>query len=563
MIKFPAVLMFISVCTGFGSAVASESAMPSFREWGDQGDGTFKNPILNADYPDSDVERQGDTFYMISSTFHTMPANTILSSKDLVNWTLVGHMWDSLDYSPEYNWDQMAGYGAGVWAGDLACHDDRWYCYFIDWEHGFFVSTSKAVTGPWTTPHKMRSSTRWDDPSVYWDEDEKQAYLIASVHNPDDRKKETQETELRLFRMSWDGMELEDEGTPIYYGHGAEASKIYRKDGYFYIFIAQWIDGDRKQVVLRSTSLSGPFEKKNILNKPKGWPRSTSQGALIEMPDGSWWLTHQLIQERLPEGTFSERNTPSFEGRPQWLVPVTWVDGWPVAGKDGETVLQHKKPLQGEPVAVPETNTEFASTRLGPQWQWNHNPRNTHWSLSERPGWLRLKAGKPVGNGGFWCAANTLSQRLMGTGTGQATTKMDLSGMVEGQQAGFCHHSIQYILCGIKVINGEKRIVFNLDGKETLGTTIDTETIWFRTDIDGAYADFSYSLNGKEWTSIGKKFLLKFGHWRGDRIGFYCWNDLKAGGHVDIDCFHYDFEGPHEKSTGTARNRPMPKTHGN
>ncbi|MCP5116099.1 MAG: hypothetical protein GY953_35175, partial [bacterium] len=172
-------------------------------------------------------------------------------------------------------------------------------------------------------------------------------------------------------------------------------------------------------------------------------------GALLQAPDASWWLTHQLVQHRsrgatgMPGGSTEQ----SYEGRSQWLVPVTWKDGWPVVGKDatgngiGNTVFAHRKPIAGFPVTAPQTGDEFSSATLGPQWQWNHNPRDERWSLTERKGWLRLKANVPVGDGGFWGASNTISQRIMGKGTGVATAKVDLSGMKPGQQAGFCHHS--------------------------------------------------------------------------------------------------------------------------
>jgi hypothetical protein len=134
--------LWIAVCFLPGRAVAAEpgevvvapqtSAGPRTGSWGDQGDGTYRNPILNADYPDVDVEQLGDTYYMISSKQHMAPGMVILESKDMVNWQTIGHVWNKLSWDPRYNWDRMDGYSYGVWAGDMAYHDARWYCYQID-----------------------------------------------------------------------------------------------------------------------------------------------------------------------------------------------------------------------------------------------------------------------------------------------------------------------------------------------------------------------------------------------------------------------------------------------
>ena len=548
---------------GTSFAVAAETG-----SWGDQGDGTYKNPILNADYPDVDIEKLGDTYYLITSTVTYAPGMTILQSKDLVNWQSVGHMWDKLNWEPEYNWDRMESYGLAVWAPDLAYQNGRWYCYFVDTRSGLYVSWADKITGPWSQPSCMLKKTKWTDPAAFWDEDRKQAYLICNFgkdHGKDPDGDGKIDNETRLFKMSWDGLALEDQGVPLYYGSGAEAAKIYKIDGTYYIFLAQWIDGDRKQLVLRGTSPYGPFERKIIMernpaSKMDDRDRSVCQGALVQVPDGSWWLTHQLVQHRGgARGGGAGRTTDrSFEGRSQWLVPVTFEDGWPVVGRDatgngiGNTVPGWRKPIAGFPITAPRTDDEFDSATLGPQWQWNHNPRDDYWSLTERPGWLRLKAAVPIKNGGFWNAANTLSQRLMGKGPGVAVARLDLSGMQPGQQAGLCRHSGQYVLLGVEVDeDGNRRLYFDNNGKRSngptesgRGKTIRADVIYFRTDNDGPLATFSYSLDGETWTRHGDEFPLKFGRWRGDRIGFYCWNDDTEAGHVDVDWFHYNYDGP-------------------
>ena len=545
-----AVILALAVCVRLAAAGEARTGT-----WGDQGDGTFRNPILNADYPDVDVEQVGDTYYLITSTNHYAPGMTVLDSKDLVNWRIVGHVWDKLTWQPKYNWDRMAGYKHGVWAGDLAYHGGKWYCYFIDFSSGLYVSTARKITGPWSKPVCMMERIHWTDPAVFWDEDDHQAWLVCNFGRDPASKEPANQT--RIFKMSWDGLKLLDKGKAIYSAPGAEAAKIYKIDGTFYIFFAEWRQGDRKQLVLRGKGLLGPFERKVLMEKGNGVTRSVCQGALVRAADGSWWFTHQLVQTRAKtKGDLAGPTTgQAYEGRSQWLIPVKWKDGWPVLGVDpdgngiGNTVHRCKKPIAGHPITAPQTDDEFDSETLGPQWQWNHNPRDGRWSLTERKGWLRLKADAPAEGGGFWKAANTISQRLMGKGKGQATAKVDIGGMKPGQQAGFCHHSGQFVLLGIEVgPDGERRLVFNLNDKETVeGPAVEADVIYYRTDIDGDRATLSYSLDGKSFEQLGGAFQIKFGNWRGDRLGFYCFNPRKAEGYIDVDWFHYTYDGPKGK----------------
>ena len=525
--------------------------------WGDQGDGTYLNPILNGDYPDVDIEQVGDTYYLITSTNHYTPGMTLLKSKDIVNWRLIGHVFDKLSWEPTYNYDAMRGYRKGVWAGDIAYHDGIWYCYFIDTASGLYMSSADKIEGPWTTPKLMLKKRGWTDPAAFWDEEEGQAYLICNFGRENPKEKLNYQ---RMFRMSWDGERLLDEGKVIYKGAGAEAAKIYKIKGEYYIFLAQWIEGDRKQLVLRGKSIYGPFERRIVMEKADGALRSVCQGALVQAADGSWWLTHQLVQHRgKAQGHLAGATTPrSFEGRSQWLVPVKWENGWPVVGADpdgngiGNTVAGGKKPILGFPIDAPQTDDEFDMDSLGPQWQWNHNPRDARWSLTERPGWLRLHANVPVGTGGFWNASNTISQRLMGKGQGLITAKLDISAMQPGQQAGMARHSGRYVLLGISVDQaGTKTLVFNDNGKTTAGPVIKRDVIWLRSHNDGAQAYYEYSLDGHSFQRFGAEFILTFGRWRGDRPGFYCWNNDQGAGHIDIDFFHYDYDGPSQSSVCT------------
>jgi beta-xylosidase len=522
--------------------------------WGDQGDGTYRNPILNADYPDVDIEQVGDTYYMIASKKTMAPGMIILESKDMVNWAIIGHVWEKLSWHPKYNWDQMNGYPYGVWAGDIAYHDGTWYCYHVDATVGIVMSSAKDILGPWTEPHVMRrnedisDAPYCDDPSVYWDDENHQAYLGLNAGPTVEGV-----TEIRMFKMSWDGRELLDEGQAIYHGLGAEALKIYRLFGKWYLFMAEWFmdgihpkkipskDHDRKQIVLRSTtdSIYGPFEKKVVLQRGNGIERSCSQGGLLQAPDGSWWYMHQLIQNC----------DHPFEGRPQMLEPIQWVDGWPIIGVDvngdgiGEPVIEYKKPIDGYPIMRPETDDDFFSPILSHQWEWNHNPRDTHWSLTDNPGHLRLYASVPVNDGGFWNACNTISQRVMGTGKGCATAKLDIRGMAPGQKAGFVRFGGVYHMLGITVDEtGQKFFYFeDNDGEIELGSAVMDDILFIRSENESFQAQFSYSFENNSFTKFGPQFPLAFGRWLGDRLGIYSYNELTEDGFIDVAWFQYEY----------------------
>ncbi|NND08302.1 MAG: glycosyl hydrolase 43 family protein [Saprospiraceae bacterium] len=544
--------------------------------WGDQGDGTYINPVLNADYPDVDIEQLGDTYYMISSKQHMSPGMVILESKDMVNWRSIGHVWDSLSWGPEYQWDRMNGYSFGVWAGDLAYHEGTWFCYQIDFNHGLYVSTAPDIRGPWSAPHHMLSSDQvLDDPGVFWDEETHQAYLICNTAG---KQKSATNTvpgnENRIYKMSWDGKQLLDAGQLVYTGLGAEAAKIYRIDSTWYIFMAEWFlddpngstkipspENDRKQIVLRSDkSIYGPYEKKVVLERGNGFSRSCSQGGLMQAPDGSWWYMHQLIQ-----------NTDfPFQGRPQCLEPVSWKNGWPIIGVDvdgddiGEPVRQSKKPILGQPVAAPASDDDFGTESLGVQWEWNHNPKRSNWSLTDRPGWLRLKAGMPLQIGAqfgprsnqwtnakgsqtlFWRVYNTLSQRIMGTTRGVAKAKFDVSNMSAGQRAGFVRFGGVYHLIGVIQDDHGQRNLFFMDklGNETMGPAISSTALFIRTNNRHNQAFFEYSFDDQKYQRFGPNFTIEFGNWTGDRLGFFTWNDKEEKGQIDVDWFKYDYNGP-------------------
>jgi beta-xylosidase len=561
--KTPPTLILCLVSTLLTLPTRAADPDPSsnhFLHWGDQGDGTYANPILNGDFADSDVEKFGDSWVLITSTNHLSPGMTLMQSHDLINWRYIGHSFPSISWEPSYQWDQMTGYKWGVWAGDLIYHEERkeWLCFQIDFQSGLYMTRAKNITGPWSDPVCLLKRKHWTDPAAFFDYEKKEAWLLVNWGKGSPPKRDNPH-ELKLFKLSWDGTKLLDEGKTIFSGGGVEAAKIRRFNDQWFIMMIEWQgegeEQDRKQLCLRSKtdSLYGPYEVRTLMEREKITDRSACQGSLIEAPDGRWWFIHQLVQN----------GEPVFHGRPQCLQPVTWTDGWPIIGKDidgdgiGEPVWQHDKPIESSADFLMQTSDEFDALSIGPQWNWNHNPRSDRFSLSARPGHLRLIASKPTPadrprlKGPFWGAPNTLSQRHLGIGKTRTETKLDISGLKQGTRAGITHFSGafgandgQYAVFGVREDAGGKRVLFFVDNKGAhTGPAIDSDTIFLRSDTDFDQATFSWSLDGKTWNPTDYQYTLAFGNWRGNRPGLFCWNvrtdELKDAGHVNVDWFHY------------------------
>ena len=260
--------------------------------------------------------------------------------------------------------------------------------------------------------------------------------------------------------------------------------------------------------------------------------KEPNQGGLIELPDGRWqFVTHQ--------------GRGDWEGRAMCLLPVTWADGWPLLGKVGADgiggmVWRAKKPIQGSPLTGIQASDEFSAKTLRPQWEWNYQPRSEKWSLAERPGFLRLHAFPPLAPGDFKKAGNTLTQRAMRTSRNEVTVRLDLAGMADGQQAGIVHYSAAWCLFGVVQTGGVRTLTVNDGGHAVPGPRITQNALWLRSawGYDGQ-SRFSYSLDGKTFLNLGDPYQLKWGNYRGDRIGIYSFNDLGERGYVDVDWFHY------------------------
>lgn len=547
------------------------------KRWGDLGNGNYRNVILPADYSDPEVLRVGKDYYLISSTFQFSPGIVIMHSRDLVNWKTIGSVIKDLPKElkdDRFDWRVMDHYDKGVYAASLRYHEGKFWCYFTTYNKGgMYVATAKKITGPWNVElikdmnGKELFGINWDDNCPLWDDDGK-AYMVTS--NPGENWFPI------LFQMSWDGKKLLDGDlekmkikTPDQTNRGTnilpkstwgEGNKIFKKDGYYYVYHNQCYppDYDRRATIVRSKNIYGtkpdgtpgkPQDAGLYDMSPQGnqaylllHPDSTGgrfdQGTIIDSPDGKKWyfITHQ-------GGGYEN-------GRPISLLPVTWVDGWPMAGKDydndkiGEPVWEHEKPVQGQERSFPQGSDEFNKKKLHPQWMWNYQPRDEKWSLTERKGYLRLHAFKPLKPSAFFKAGNTICQRYVKSVVNQVDIKMDISGMTVGQEAGLSHFNggSNYCTLSIKMTETGKRIQYNDNGKISEGETISASTIWLRSVVNcDAVNTWYYSVDGENYKPFGEAYKLRWGGFRGDNIGIFNYNDLSESGYVDIDWFRYKF----------------------
>ncbi len=510
-----------------------------FDHWGDQSDGTYMNPVLPADYSDLDVIRVGNEYYAISSTMQFSPGMVVLHSVDLVNWEIINHVVKDLrSISPELNWNKMNRYGRGIWAGSIRYYKNKFWVYFGTPDEGFFMSSATDPAGPWEPLLHIWNITGWDDCCPFLDDDG-QLYFIATNFSLD--PKNNKEYNIHLFQMAADGKQLiMASDTILYQAKGSEANKLYKINGFYYHYFSQVNElGQRYIMMGRAKSVYGPYEYKQLNKVDKRKDREPNQGGLIEVDKDAWYfLTHH--------------GSGDWEGRPASLLPVTWINNWPVIGKPGrdsigEMVWRGKKPINTNKKLFIQTNDEFQSSELNVQWEWNYQPRADKWSLTERKGYLRLHAFKPIDpqkkEQQILRAGNTITQRSMRTRSNIVTVKMDIDNMADGQCAGLTHFSTSfYSNIGVVQQNGKKYLTCGNNGKDSVIKAISNKTVWLRStwDVNGINR-YSFSVNGKTFTALNISSQLKWGSYRGDRIGIYNYNTIAEKGFVDIDSFNYSY----------------------
>ena len=486
----------------------------------------YRNPILFADYSDPDVIRDGAHYYLIASTFHFVPGIPILESTDLLNWTIVGHVVKRLEMDPRYNMTDGDRYGGGVWAPAIRKHNGLFYVYFPTPNEGIFVSTAAKITGPWSTPTAVIAQAGLEDPCPFWDDDGN-AYLVHSRKGAGP---------LILHRMSADGKRVLDDGKVIVEDHEnlptLEGPKLYKRNGYYYIFAPFGGVSIGSQVVLRSRDIWGPYEQRVVLSQGSTKINGPHQGGYVETRKGEGWFVH-----------FQSRGA---HGRIVHLEPVRWENDWPaignpVAGQSaGEPVASGPIPDQtmSSSQQRPQTSDDFSSGSLSPQWEWNHNPDDEHWSLTARPGYLRLI---PSGAKDLLSARNTLTQ-CMQDDSFQFTARVDLSGMKNGVHTGLA--MFERMAGGLEVVqeNNERRILFFHAQDRTSSLTLSKNVLQLRIRVEGVQASYFYSTDdGQSFQPLGGTTQIQFSWWKGSRPSLFAYT-TKGGvpGFIDFDWVRYE-----------------------
>jgi beta-xylosidase len=500
--------------------------------FGDQGDGAYLNPILPADYSDIDAIRVGGDYYAISSTFQYSPGMVVLHSKDLVNWEIIGHVVPDLNrISPEMNWSRMNRAGTGIWAGAIRFHAGRFWVYFCTPDEGYFMTSAASPAGPWEPVVHFLSAPGWDDPAPFWDDDG-QGYLLGTHYAPDPA--DGIPYKIHLFKLTAGGKGiLPGFDRVIHQSKGSEANKLYKWNGLYYHYFSEVHREGRVAMMERSASLSGPWEERQLNHVNPRVDREPNQGGILQTEKGDWWfLTHQ--------------GTGAWEGRALCLLPVTWKDGWPILGAVGadgigSMVWKARKPIDGFPPAPRSFFDDFSDSNLKNQWEWNYQPRAEKWSLTGVPRRLRLQAFPPLQPGNLLGAGNTLTQRILNTGSGVITVKLDVSSMADGQAAGLCHFGGHYAWLGVTQAGNRRRITYSANGEQTAGPPLPSTTVWLRSIVaDKGETTWAYSFDGSTFVPFGKRYKFEWAHYRGDRVGIFTYNDRADAGAVDVDWFRYD-----------------------
>ena len=517
----------------------------------DLGDGTYKNPVIYADYSDPDVVRVGDDFYMTSSSFSHFPGLPILHSYDLVNWRIIGHA------ALRYPVDEFAEpqHGKAIWAPALRYHNGEFYIYVGDPDRGIFMTKAKNPAGPWETLQLIRKVTGWIDPCPFWDDDGN-AYLVHAFANSRVGIKSI----LAVNRMNKEGTQILDDGIVVFVGHTnhptIEGPKFYKRNGYYYIFAPAGGVKPGWQTVLRSKSIFGPYEDKIVLEQGATSVNGPHQGAWVTTQTGEDWFVH-----------FQDR---SAYGRIVHLQPMRWDLDWPVMGIDrngngiGEPVDSFTKPNVGKtyPTQVPQTTDEFESASLGLQWQWEANYQSSWFSLTARKGWARLYSQQlSTTTSNLWNVAGLMLQKMPAPSF-VATTRLEFMPQSANERAGLLVFGMDYASITIEKSDEGYRIVQSICAKAEKGSSeeakasalVSSPAIFFRVVVKPenekeivpkVLCSFSYSIDGKEYTTLGKEFIAREGQWVGAKVGVFAVAGAKAmrPGYADFDWFRIEQAG--------------------
>ncbi|SDG45437.1 Beta-xylosidase [Bacteroidales bacterium KHT7] len=524
----------------------------------DQGDGTYKNPVLYADYSDPDVIRVGEDYYMTSSSFNCIPGLQILHSKDMVNWEFIGAAVPNALYPYD---DEKPEHGNRVWAPSIRHHDGFFYIFWGDPDQGAFMTKAKDVKGPWSEPVIVKAGKGIIDTTPLWDEDGK-VYMVHAYAGSRAGLKSV----LAICELNSDATKAIGPSRIIFDGHidqvTCEGPKIHKRNGYYYIFHPAGGVPTGWQTVQRSKNIYGPYETRIVMKQGKSPINGPHQGAWVDTPTGEDWFFH-----------FTDVGA---YGRLLCLEPMKWVNDWPVIGQAkkgaewGEPVTQYKKPNVGKtyPICTPVESDEFDGMVLGPQWQWQAN-YNEKWAyFAGDKGFVRLYS-HPVSSDykSLWDVPNLLLQKTPAPNF-SATTKITFSPIekYKGEKTGLVVMGLDYAALtventesGLKLSQVEcKKADKGNTEKQNASVDLKKNTFYLRADIstDGSKisksegghdlvvkCQFYYSTDNKKFEKLGNEFQVKEGKWIGAKVGVFCTRpNIKTndGGWADVDWFRIE-----------------------
>ena len=551
--------IFIAAAMASGLVASAQTAAVSDVWQPDLGNGKYKNPVINADYSDPDVVRVGDDYYMTASSFCDIPGLPVLHSKDLVNWTLVGH---AIAEMPEYaQFQPYPQHGNAVWAPAIRYHNGEYYIYYGDPDLGIFMTKTKDPAGPWEPLVLVHAAKGIIDTCPLWDEDGK-AYIAHGYAGSRAGVKSI----LGMIEMTPDGTKSIGQDRVIYDGHieneTIEGAKIYKRDGWYYIFSPAGGVATGWQEVLRSKSPWGPYEVRNVMDQGTTDINGPHQGGWVDTPDGKEdWFLH--FQDKGPYG------------RVVHLQPMKWnEDGWPVIGVDpdgdgrGEPVITYKKPAVGKTYspANPAESDEFDSVELGKQWQWKGNPSALWYIADANASQLRLFSHCTPGAERIYDMPNLLLQKFPAENF-TATAKVQFcprkkdGKVMTGEKAGLV--VMGYTYAGAVIESRADGLYLtevtcaraNKGGKEQTVAEVkipDDGNLYLRAVVKNVGAKkpvqksdykcevtLQYSLDGKKYTDLGKPAPISEGHWIGAKVGLFCSRDWQSNdsGWLNVDWF--------------------------
>lgn len=530
---------FIVICCCLISLQSFSQRIFVSKVWvADNGNGSYKNPILHADYSDPDVIRVDNDFYMTSSSFEDVPGLPVLHSKDLVNWTIIGHAVKTLVPSKHFS---LPRHGEGVWAPSIRYHNGEFYIYYPDPDFGIYLIKAKNAAGPWSEPVLVEEGKGLIDPCPLWNDDGN-VYLVHALAGSRAGIKSI----IVIKKLNKEGTKVIDDGVIVYDGHESdptiEGPKFYKRNGYYYIFAPAGGVSTGWQTVLRSKNIYGPYQRKLVMDQGTTSINGPHQGAWVTTQTGEDWFLHFQDKEAY--------------GRVVHLQPMKWENDWPVIGEDkdsdgkGQPVLQYRKPNVGKIYAVqtPVDSDEFNEISLGLQWQWMANAKAQWYFMDPSKGVLRLFSAKlPDSAKNLWHAPNVLLQKFPAPSF-TVTTKIsfDPSIKLENEKAGLTIMGLSYASLGLKSTKDGIYLVYTYcreAGKgnretETVMTKLKDGNIYLRVSVvEGGKCYFSYSLDGKTFITPEGIFIAEPGRWTGAKVGLFCTRETQTNdsGWMDLD----------------------------